>query len=327
MASDDVLVDYTGGTKVMTSALILASLGHSFRYNYVGGDLRDKNGLGPVINGHEKMFVEMSPWSMFAEEERRQVVTLFNQRRFSAAIGVIDLALDRDLPVRIKRYFKFIRPLAAGFMKWDQFEHKDALSRIKKGLDQLTEYLDEYPDESLCQFKDNVQNCINFLEKLLCETKNLQKPHWVLIDDLMNNARRKIEDQLFDDASARIYRSLELYGQIVFEKALGCYNDKVNPKIIPEQIRDDFVRRYKDANGKLKIPLTATFEILKAKNHEAGLRFFEKQKEIKNIQSNRNYSILAHGIKPVTQKAAESIYQTVSDFVRPEIILDFPKLL
>ncbi len=327
VSADEILVDYTGGTKVMTSALILASLGNHFRYNYVGGDLRNKNGLGTVKDGHEQMFVEMSPWSMFAEEERRQVVTLFNRKRFAATIEVIDLALSRKLPLQIKRYFEFLRPCSSGFMKWDQFEHADALSRLKKGDNHLTEYLEDYPDDHLYGFKLKLHECIEFLEKLLDETKNLQKFHLILIDDLMNNARRKMEDHLFDDASARIYRALELYGQILFEQEFGCSNSRVDPRIIPERIRDEFVRKFMDYHSKLlKLPLTATFEILREKNIEAGIRFFKWEKQIKNIQSNRNFSILAHGIKPVTQKAAGSIYQTVYDFVKPEIILDFPEL-
>jgi len=38
----------------------------------VGGSARNKDGVGIVIDGHEKLFAEMSPWSIFAEEERRQ---------------------------------------------------------------------------------------------------------------------------------------------------------------------------------------------------------------------------------------------------------------
>ncbi len=59
--SHEVMVDYTGGTKVMSAALILATTGHPFLFNYVGGDFRDrdKNGLGTVVDGKEKMFSEM----------------------------------------------------------------------------------------------------------------------------------------------------------------------------------------------------------------------------------------------------------------------------
>ncbi len=38
-------------------------------------ELRNKDGLGTVISGHKKMFPEMSPRLIFAEEERRQIIT------------------------------------------------------------------------------------------------------------------------------------------------------------------------------------------------------------------------------------------------------------
>jgi len=85
---DQILVDYTGGTKVMTAALLLASIGKQFRFNYVGGDQRDKKGVGIVLNGHEKLFSEISPWVIFAEEERRKVVTLFNSQRYFSVVEV-----------------------------------------------------------------------------------------------------------------------------------------------------------------------------------------------------------------------------------------------
>jgi hypothetical protein len=93
------------------------------------------------------------------------------------------------------------------------------------------------------------------------------------------------------------------------------------------ELSDDFNRKYFDPYIKhLKLPLSATFEYLKEMGHEAGERFFKNKKEIENIQSNLNYSILAHGINPVTEKAAQSIFSTVSDFVQETDFFDFPKL-
>ncbi|MDO9559797.1 MAG: hypothetical protein Q7I89_08950 [Syntrophales bacterium] len=67
VAPQNVIVDYTGGTKVMTAALILATIGQPFQFNYVGGEQRNKNGLGVVMDGHEKMFAEMNPWWLLAK--------------------------------------------------------------------------------------------------------------------------------------------------------------------------------------------------------------------------------------------------------------------
>lgn len=325
-APDEIMVDYTGGTKVMTAALLLASLGRSYRFNYVGGAVRDKNGLGPVVKGHEVMFSEASPWAFFAEEERRQVVTLFNCRRFSAVIEILT-SLDREMPPKITDYFGFILPLAQGFLLWDQFSHKSAQRFLEKGIMNIEKYMKVHGDNGLESFLRELKICKTHLSELLLKTNGLQKDDPSLINDLLNNARRKMADKRFDDAAARIYRALELYGQIIFKDVAKCENSKVKLNIIPDRLRDDFKKKYFDPYTKhLKLPQTATFEYLKAMGHEAGNRFFKNLNEIKNIQSNRNSSILAHGRTPVSEKGAESIFKTVSGFVDETDFFDFPKL-
>jgi len=327
VSSNEVVVDYTGGTKVMTAALILATAGQKYRFNYVGGGRRNKEGVGTVISGYEKMFAEMSPWAIFAEEERRQVVTLFNRRRFSAVVEIIDSARQRELPLQIRDYFQFVEPLSVGFLNWDQFNHKAALRHLDSGFTKLMDFLQIYPDTHLEFFATQIQNCRTYLERVVELTNGPSKYHEVLIVDLLNNARRKIADKRHDDAAARIYRALELYGQIAFQKITGCPNDKVKPEILPESIKGEFVRKYCDPYKQLlKLPLAATFEFLKAKGHKAGIRFFERKKEIKKILSNRNASILAHGIESVSEKAIKSIFQTVSDFIQITDFINFPEL-
>lgn len=327
VSPEDVVVDYTGGTKVMTAALILATIGHPFHFNYVGGVKRNKNGLGTVLDGYERMFPEMNPWSAFAEEERRQVVTLFNRRRYNAVIEIVDTCYSRDLPEEIHGYFAFVRPLAEGFLFWEQFNHDAAKRKIEDGLIGLGTYLKSRPNPDLEAFTSRVRECRDFLKRLLDETNKLKNLHSVLIDDLLNNARRRMADKRYDDAAARIYRALELYGQIIFQETVGCSNSSVSLDMVPIEIREEFKGKYFDKHKKvLKLPMSATFDFLRVLRNEVGIRFFERTKEIKNIQSNRNDSILAHGIRPINSNSAESIWKTISDFLKFENTFDFPPL-
>ncbi len=324
--ADRVVVDYTGGTKVMTAALVLATVGESFRFNYVGGGIRTKDGLGLVLNGHEKMYVEMNPWSVFAEEERRQIVTLFNSRRYSAVMKIVNMC-HREVPGEIRDFFCFIQPLAEGLLLWEQFQHQGAFRRIGEGMELLSEHLKRHPRNSLDIFREGIRSCQGFLERLLASTDNMRKKDHILVTDLLNNARRRMMDCRFDDAAARIYRALELYGQILFEEFTGCENNRVKREIVPESIREDFIRKYEEPGRSLmKLPLTATFEFLEAAGHEAGNRFFQRIDEIKKIQFNRNDSILAHGIRPIRETAIQSVWQVVIDFVGFDEVLDFPAL-
>jgi CRISPR-associated protein (TIGR02710 family) len=322
----EIMVDYTGGTKVMSAALLLATAGCTYSFNYVGGDTRTKDGLGIVQNGHEIMYADMNPWSAFAEEERRQVITLFNARRYASIIQILDLC-KRELPPQIELFFKFVRHLANSFLFWDQFHHKKALDCLNKGLTGLNEYIKYYPDDNYIRLIGELQIHIDYLNTLLDATRDMQYFDFILVKELINNARRRMDDRRFDDAAARIYRALELYGQICFEKHIGCSNDKVKPSKIPQELRDEFIRKYRDPHSDMmKLPLQATFSVLRNTGHEAGERFFKFEDKIKNIQSARNKSILAHGVQPVTEYAAQSILETVTDFVQMKDYFDFPKM-
>lgn len=324
---NEIVIDYTGGTKVMTASLILATVGCPYRFNYVGGDLRTKSGLGVVENGYERMCDEMNPWSVFAEEERRQVVLLFNRHRYCSVGEIIRMASTRNLPVEIADYFDFVQYLAEGFLCWEQFNHKKAAESLATGMKNLETYLRNHHDSQWQYFKENLRQCRERLGEILRKTRNLQKFNPVLIDDLLNNARRRIASGSYDDAAARIYRALELYGQLIFEEVTGCSNSNVNMDKIPEVIRDEFLQKYSDPqNAIIKLPLQATFRFLQVLDHEAGNRFFQNLEEIKKIQSNRNESILAHGIKPVTENAVKKIFQVVSDFTGFRVAFDFPLL-
>lgn len=323
----DVVVDYTGGTKVMTAALVLATIGGPYRFNYVGGDRRAKDGLGVVIDGHEKVYSEMNPWSVFAEEERRQVVILFNRRRYSSVIEIIERCTQNSLPEEIVLYFDFVKLLAEAFMYWEQFNHVLARRKMLKGAAALELFVRRFPDPEMEPLQRQLTASEQYLNKIIDVTDNMKVLHPVLIDDILNNARRRMDDKSFDDAAARMYRALELYGQIVFLEAVGCSNSAVTPDVLPEKIRERFTTKYLDREaGILKLPLQATFEFLDTIGHEAGRRFFANKKEMEKIQMNRNLSILAHGITPVTDHAAAVVWEIVFRFVQFESNFDFPKL-
>ncbi len=325
---EDVLVDYTGGTKVMSAALLLATAGYPFKFNYVGGKTEDrtKEGLGTVVDGHEVMFAEMNPWAVFAEEERRQVVTLFNRRRFSAVVEIIENC-TRSIPYHTLKYFNFVRPIAEGLLFWDQFNHKVAHRKLTEGLAALQEFLQAYPDPAVKEFENQAQRCREYVANIYDKTNKMATMHMILVEDILNNARRRIVDCQYDDAAARIYRAIELYGQIIFEETAGCPNNIVNADVIPEKIRADFIRKYRDdATGMLQLPQMATFQYLQEKNVEAGHRFMARMKEIRIIQHNRNYSILAHGIRPIDEKTVNEMMRSVQDFMDIHHFIDFPLL-
>jgi hypothetical protein len=63
VAPGEVLVDYTGGTKTISAALVLAASELFDQFSYVGGEQREKGGLGIVVDGKERVHYQGNPWS------------------------------------------------------------------------------------------------------------------------------------------------------------------------------------------------------------------------------------------------------------------------
>jgi hypothetical protein len=66
----EVVVDFTGGTKAMTAALTLATVGNGFTFSYVGGRERSKEGRGVVTTGSERIVRRRDPFALYAVHER-----------------------------------------------------------------------------------------------------------------------------------------------------------------------------------------------------------------------------------------------------------------
>jgi len=81
----EVVVDFTGGTKAMSAALALATVGNGFMFSYVGGSTRSYQGRGVVVSGSERIVQRRDPYMLYAVHERRRPAQYFNGYQFRAA--------------------------------------------------------------------------------------------------------------------------------------------------------------------------------------------------------------------------------------------------
>jgi CRISPR-associated protein (TIGR02710 family) len=290
-AKDDVSVDYTGGTKNMSVALSLASVVHGFTFSYVGGTERTKNGLGTVVGGHEVVHLSVNPWDFLGIEERRHISVLFNACQFSAAGRLIeDLTLKST---KHKPLFKKLGFAIHGYYHWDMFKHAEALGRFEKAkLDEL--FHDDLP--GLRSFASETAMLTEFLRRVIEKSEKGRKPCAEIIADLYANAERRHMEGKIDDAVLRLYRALEMIAQDRLAIEHGIMNSDVPEKHVPEALREEFSTRYRDKNdGKIKLPLTASFRLLKELGSDMGALFLARQSDFSDLQSSRNYSYLAHG--------------------------------
>lgn len=322
-----VLVDYTGGTKTMTAAIALATIGKGYNFSYVGGKDRTKGGLGIVKTGSELIKEDVGPWHLFAIEEKRALSLHINSYRFDAALEIIKELDSRGKAVKGYEFLKPLNKIIQGYREWEAFRHKKALELLEKGAMQLRERLEVNNCQPIRKYLNGINSNFEFLQAMKRKTDNFTLLSAKTVTDLLSNAERRAEEGKYDDATARVYRALEMIGQIEFVNEFGCETGKVEIDKIPVELQPEYSQKYlSEQNSLLKLPLEATFKALKAKGNKKGTRFFENISEIKKLQSARNNSILAHGVESTSEKGFERMLK----FVRKLFIfvdkIEFPRL-
>ncbi|MBV8454980.1 MAG: TIGR02710 family CRISPR-associated protein [Deltaproteobacteria bacterium] len=323
------IVDVTGGTKAMSAALAIAAVARGGSFSYVGGERRDRGGLGVVETGSERLRESVNPWELFAVEEQRIIARAFNSFQYEAAAQTVADTVPR-MRDPDRALLEPVGDAARGYLEWDRFWHAAAVQHLKDAGRKLSERLrtaGERLRQPFATFHEQLALSLANLNALRAATRDFNKIHPRLAVDLVANAQRRIEEGRFDDATARLYRALELLGQCAFEKHLGASTGDAPLERLPEQLRSEYERKYRSAEGKLELPLFAAFEALEKSGVEIGQRFAADFEAIKKVLSGRNNSILAHGVQPISRHAAESFMEILKRYLPTNAkLVEFPKL-
>lgn len=319
--SDEIIVDYTGGTKNMSVALALSSITHGFSFSYVGGTERTKDGVGIVIDGKEKVSKSVNPWDFLAIDERIKISFLFNTNQFKAAKELADEALKRS--TEYKTVFKKLSFLIDGYYNWDLFKHGEARNKFERAR---IEELLETKDEKIRMF---VKATIQLKPQLDLLSKQQRQPDRLFVLDIFSNAERRYEEGKVDDAVVRLYRVVEMLAQEKLLKQYEIDTSNVGEEKLPPQIRNDFIGKYKDKkDGRIKIAQNAAFELLEALGDDLGKEFNKRIAQFRQIQSQRNSSYLVHGFTC----ANENTYLKFKEFIldlnifKVQDVIVFPRL-
>ncbi|RMD53321.1 MAG: TIGR02710 family CRISPR-associated protein, partial [Nitrospirae bacterium] len=324
---EDVIVDYTGGTKTMTAALTLATIGQGYNFSYVGGKERTKDGLGIVVTGTEVVKTGVNPWQIYAVEEKKKISIFSESFQYEAAISIMESRIN-NLKAPDQKLWQGIMETFKGYLFWDNFNHKLAIKNLKEGLNILLDCEKlGIATKEISNYIEGVRNNYEILTDMSKKTEYFKNMHPILTVDLFSNAHRRAKQNKYDDAVARLYRTLEMVGQIAFKEKTGCSTSDVNPDILPETIREEYINRYRSPDdGKIRIPLLSTFRALKELNHPTGQKFFEKEEELKKILNARNNSILAHGLNPIKKETYEKLRGIIKDLFISGEMIEFPVL-
>lgn len=269
-----IIIDYTSGTKTMTMSAAFASM--LFRKNlyFVGGEREN----GVVLRGTEKILTQ-NLYPIYDDLMISKIKELFNTNRFDAGKELLKDVTKANKDVYLKLFDAYYYFDNVDYQKADEFFA-------------AKEFTAEWP-ELKKQFGFNAKALYH-----LNKEDSAMRPYYIL-GSLLNNARRRAEEIKYDDAIARLYRSLELIAQIKLNE-YGIDTSDVDLDILKEyDINDDLKP---DFNGIVKLGLVQDYELLNSLGDELGESYIENKDEFLATISSRNNSILAHGLNSQTEK-------------------------
>lgn len=269
------VADYTGGTKTMAAALAIVAL----EFNDV--ELQIVAGARPDLTRTADGTGRASVASVRALRLRQAMIQhLDGWRRFSydeAAEGLEAIRVSIDTPG--ERHLSFAGALSRALARWDCFDHPGALDLIVYFRPRVMEL---YP---------------KLVPNLNLLTRESSKREPARLYDLWLNAQRRAEQGRYDDAVARWYRLIEWTAQWQIGVYLGA-----ETKDFPAEELPQGVVIAPDQDGKIKVPLLKSWEIVAAKLGEPWEEFFGKHRAaLVDLVQVRNNSICAHGFDPVTE--------------------------
>ena len=338
--------DFTGGTKVMVAGFVLAAVGEDCEFTYVDArtlEGRTKNGVGTVKSGYELIKKQIDPFNEYAILEFNMGKKFFNKYQFKAAEENFKIAYKKLKDENLKQLTKIYLKIIKFYDSWDKFNnHFKNKTTLNKYLEfeilneiEYNPYLNEYFTTEEKEFYTQMQDNLNFLENKISNGKlKIENLHYYL-PDLLNNTQRRIEEQKYDDAIARLYRITELIAQInLFELDLihdDEFQDKQKFLIDNEKVKNTY-NRYAieflekinskfDKNKTSQLGLKNSYKLLKIFNNKIAKEYIDNE-DLSDKIAERNVSILAHGITAMDEELANELYEKVYKYSKKTI----PKL-
>ena len=304
---DEIFIDYTGGTKSTSASLTLSAVEDFTIFTYVGGDERTKEGLGTVITGSERVEEFQNPWNTYAVRELERANWLLDNFHVDTAAEILKQAAQKcgdDIKARIEIYARIAESLARA----DRFDFGHGRLSLAQSISSHLAKLElfNYPlYEKLIPFQSHWQTIRD-------QTKEEHKtPGHETLLELLANAERRAHQSQYDDAAARLYRIVELHGQMLLKKAFGA-------ELGQPTLGDFPANRHKDVKdllgsppheGRYKVSLQNAFRLLELSDDKEIASQSHIGKRLESHLYKRNKSILAHGSRPVSQDDYENFWK------------------
>lgn len=307
-----LIADYTGGTKTMSVALAMAALDYDITLYLTTGTTREN--LVRVERGEA---TERARTALIAIERKIEqfLPVFFQQYNYPAAIAELkNLLQSAELPTESRQRIRELKDCCAGFDAWDRFNHSEALQLLQP-------YMKHSEIRLLGIFLKRVMGSRAILDKEFIATNGINGHGYELVEDLLLNAERRVTQERYDDAVGRLYRALEMLAQIHLQKKHDIKTGNVNLQQLPESLREKYAApALRSKDGKIQLALTNSYKLLsELVDDPLGKIYQEQAAKIQNALQIRNYSLFAHGFKPIAKEDYQEFSKVVVGFIQSGI--------
>jgi len=313
---ESVFVDPTGGRKVM--GVSVATFAFFYRIPMVYLHAEEKMSIPIPFSGTIREIA--NPYECYGDIELSMLKRHFDRYDFDAALelcGKLEATVnDPILSLKLQKIVKLIEI----YRDWDAFLHsthfQGVSSKEEEARTKLADRLENLHRKELKRFgyklanEKTMENNIEFLKKLQecwVNKKNICDPYRLV--DLYANARRRAEQKKFDDATARLYRCLEMCSSIELQKFGMKDPNQPDYASFAQHIDIDLAtlsQRFKVAAENYDLPdklgLKAQMTLLSLTSSKIPVIYKAMDNQDKNkdnVMEKRNRSILAHGTNPI----------------------------
>jgi len=277
-----MIADYTGGTKSMTAALVIATLENDdIDLQLVTGARSDLT----RVADHTEYAISANIDSIQLEKAIHPYLKAWERFAYDEAgegLGRIPAPSITSLRAKLS----LARNLSDAFAAWDRFDHELALQRLEP-------------------YRAKIGHALGLHLKVLAmlNEDDPKRREPLRIHDLWLNAERRAAQGRYDDAVARVYRLMEWTAQWQLRVHAGIDTADIPKDRIPRDMQLE-----KNRQGQYQAGLFQAWILLSRILDNPAAEFFNNhENELLNSLSVRNRSILAHGYSPVSEHEWQEI--------------------
>jgi len=282
-----VIANYTGGTKTMSTAMAL--VGIMTEQWDLSLNVGDRVDLIKVRSGDVP--VAINKWNIFYQNLLESFHEPLDNYYYAFVDSSISGMLTRSINVSLRDRLIRIRVVCEAFDQWDRFHHGKALDLLEPHGSRYHPY-------------------IIILKKILGKNR---ATGYEMVSDLLNNAERRAVHKHYDDAIARLYRATELFAQIRLEKEYGYRSGDLSLDQLPNNLNDEYAGYAR--NGKLILGLRDDYVLLSKLGDPVGIKYNEREGRIIDALTRRNSSIGAHGLVPMHEEDYNVVKDRLQGFI------------